>query len=317
MNDFSTHLSTEIVDDHRRKSVRCYAGSAAALCLLALQAAPLEAQLEGMIDLHVHSAPDSIPRSIDAIETARMARRHGMRAILFKNHYAPTAAMAYLVSQVVPGIELYGAIALNRSVGGVNLAAVEHMTATTGQLGRLVFMPTFDSEHGHLTVAENPNHVPVSRDGRLLPEVSEVLDFMAANDLALATGHSSPAESLLLIRAANAAGITRIIVTHPASPLVRMSVELQRQAAALGALLEYPLGMALPGAEVSFEEFAAQIRAVGPDNVVLSTDLGQVGNPVHTDGLVAYLPRLRDAGFTEGEIDRMTRHNPARMLGLD
>jgi predicted metal-dependent phosphotriesterase family hydrolase len=61
----------------------------------------------------------------------------------------------------------------------------------------------------------------------------------------------------------------------------------------------------------------AKIRAVGPGNVVLSSDLGQVGNPVHTDGFTAFLPRLREAGFSDDEIDAMTRRNPARLLGLD
>jgi hypothetical protein len=275
------------------------------------------AQLEGMIDLHVHSAPDSIARSIDAFETARMARRHGMRALLFKNHYTETASLAYAVAQNVPGIEAYGGIALNRSVGGINPAAVERMAPLTGGQGRVVWLPTFDSEHQHLTVNPNANHVPISRDGALLPAVLDVLDAIAAHRLALATGHSSPAESLAVIRAARERGIDRIIVTHPSSALVRMPVETQREAARLGALLEYPIAHAMPIGEIPFDEFITQIRSVGPAYVVLSTDLGQVGNPVHTDGFAAFLPRLTEAGFTEGEIDTMTRSNPARLLGLD
>ncbi len=286
------------------------------LLLLLIPALSVQAQLEGVIDLHVHSAPDSVARSVDAIEAARLARRHGMRALLFKNHYTHTASLAYLVSQVVPGVEVYGGVALNRSVGGVNPVAVQHMADTTGGLGRVVWMPTFDSEHGHRTVRENPDHVPVSRNGELLPEVHEVLDLMAEHDLALATGHSSPEESLLLIREASARGIERIIVTHPSSRLVLMTNETQREAARLGALLEYPLALALGGDEETFERFVAQIREVGPENVVLSTDLGQAGNPVHTDGFTVSIPRLIEAGMTQTEIDVMTKRNPARFLGL-
>ena len=287
-----------------------------ALLLLGV-ACPAVAQLEGMIDFHVHSAPDSRARSIDAFETARMARRHGMRALLFKNHYTHTASLAYLVAQAVPGIEVYGGIALNRSVGGVNPIAVEHMANTTGGLGRVVWMPTYDSEHDHLTVTPNPYYVPVSTNGELLPAVHDVLAIVAERELVLATGHSSPEESLLLIRAARAIGIDRIIVTHPTSLLVLMSPEIQKQAVALGALLEYPLGVAVPNAAYTFEEFAAQIREVGPENVVLSSDLGQVGNPVHTDGFMAFLPRFKAAGYSQAEIDVMTKDNPARLLGLE
>lgn len=275
------------------------------------------AQLVGVIDLHVHSAPDSMPRSIDALEIARIAKRHGMRALLFKNHYTSTAPLAYLVSQAVPGIEVYGGIALNRSVGGVNPAAIDHMTRTSGELGRVVWMPTFDSEHYHRTVEPNPGYVPVSRDGELLPEVIEVLSLMADRGLALATGHSSPEESLLLIRAAKQAGIDRIIVTHPLLPEVSMGLALQKQAAKLGAYLEYPVAMMLAPAKIPVGEFAEAVRAVGPDHVILTSDLGQALNPIHTDGLIAFFAQLREQGFTQQEIDRMTKLNPARFLGLD
>ncbi|MCP5111447.1 MAG: hypothetical protein GY953_11495, partial [bacterium] len=128
------------------------------------------ASLAGVIDLHVHSAPDSGPRSIDALAIARIARDAGMRAILLKNHYAPTAGLAYLVERAVPWIEVYGGIALN-STTGLNAQAVEHMARTTGRRGKVVWLPTFDSEHYHRTLRPNPNHISVSSNGRLVPEL--------------------------------------------------------------------------------------------------------------------------------------------------
>ncbi len=281
------------------------------------------AQLDGVIDLHVHCAPDSGPRSVDALDVARIARRLGVRALLFKNHYAPTASLAYLVGQAVDGIEVYGGIALNRSVGGINPEAVRHMARTTGRLGRVVWMPTFDSEHYHRVFRPNPGHVPISRDGQLLPEVKQVLALMAEENLALATGHSSPAESLLLIQEARARGIGRIIVTHPLPAPVAMSVEQQKQAAQLGAFLEYPFNPLLPpnpdwpGGTATIEEYAQAIRDIGPEHVILSSDLGQPLNPIHTDGLLAFFAKLREHGFTQAEIDRMAKQNPARFLGLE
>jgi hypothetical protein len=288
-----------------------------AICVwLTLSAMSARAQLDGIIDLHVHSAPDNVARSIDAFEAARIAQRQGMRALLFKNHFSHTASLAYLVHVVVPGIEVYGAIALNRTVGGLNAIAVQHMADTTGGLGRVVWMPTFDSEHNHRIITPNPRHVSVSRDGQLLPEVFEVLDVIAARNLALATGHSSPSESLLLIRAARERGIDRIIVTHPTSRYVQMPLAVQREAAQLGALLEYPLALAIAGDDIAFEQFVTQLREVGPEHVALSTDLGQAGNPIPTDGYVMSLPRLLASGITQEEVDTMTKRNPARFLAL-
>ena len=277
---------------------------------------PALAQLDGVVDLHVHSAPDSRMRNVDALEVARLARRHGVRALLLKNHYTHTASLAYIVGQVVPGIELYGGIALNRAVGGINPVAIEHMAATTGGLGKVVWMPTFDSEHYTRTFAPNPNFVRISRDGVLLPEVTQVLALMAERNLALATGHSSPEESILLVEAAIKAGVDRIIVTHPMLPPVGMSLELQKKAAALGAFLEYPFNALMPDGGVDYDDLVEALRAVGPERAILSSDLGQPMNPVHTDGLINYFERLRQSGFTQSEIDRMAKLNPARFLGL-
>jgi len=275
------------------------------------------AQLEGTIDVHVHSAPDSIARGIDAFEVARMARRYGMRAVVMKNHYTQTASLAYLLAQAVPEVQFFGGIALNSTLGGVNPAAVEHMARTTGGHGKVVWLPTFDSEHGHLTTRPNPLHVPIRRNGEFLPEVLRVFELVAQYDLSLATGHSSPEESLAMIPIAQGLGVERIIVTHPESELVKMSVAQQQRAAALGAWLEYPIGVALPPNAMTFDEFTARIRAVGPEHVILSTDLGQVMRPTPADGFLGYINRMRDAGFTPAELDLMTKTNPARFLGLE
>ena len=271
------------------------------------------AGLRGAVDVHVHSLPDSEPRSIDAFEIARLAKRYGMRALLFKNHNTHTASLAYLVSQAVPGIEVYGGIALNNTVGGINPNAVEHMARTTGRLGRVVWMPTRDA-----------GSVPISRDGELLPEVKEVLAVMARENLSLATGHSSPEDALLLIREGRAMGIDRILVTHPMARNVSMTLEQQREAAGQGAYLEYCFNHVFPVSRgelreegPSLEAVATAIRAVGTEQAILSTDLGQQLNPVHTDGMISFILMLREQGFTEEEVDLMVKTNPARFLGLE
>jgi hypothetical protein len=290
-----------------------------ALLLLGLLFTPLtQAQtLRDVVDIHVHADPDSLPRSIDVLGIARLAHERGMRAIVLKNHYDSTAGMATLVRSLVPGIEVFGGIALNRTVGGINPAAVEHLVQVKGGWGRVVWMPTFDAENQVRDSHENRPFVPVSRNGRLLPEVEQVLSLIARHHLVLATGHSSPAEDLLLIQAARRAGVERIVVTHAMLPPVRMNVDQMRQAAAQGAYLEFVYN-ALIGPNKAFDitEYAAALRAVGPEHCILSSDLGQAGNPLHPDGLLAFFQALRDQGFTPQEIRRMSAVNPARLLGL-
>jgi hypothetical protein len=119
--------------------------------------------LLGVIDVHAHVDPETIPRSVDAITLARLAQQEGMRAVVFKNHFFPSTGIAFLVHRIVPGI--------------------------------------------------------------------------AREDIALATGHISPEESLVLIREARGMGINRIIVTHPTQG-IDMSIEQQKEAAQMGAFLD-------------------------------------------------------------------------------
>jgi hypothetical protein len=293
-----------------------------ALMLIGLPAAGLAQlnndhfELDGVIDIHAHIGPAtqlSISRSLDAIEAAQLAQRHGMRALIFKQHYLETASWAYLVSRVVPGIKLFGGVALNRSVGGLNPNAVEQVATFKGGFGRVVYMPTFESEHYN---PKSPIAVPISKNGELLPAVHEVLKVMAKYDMTLSTGHSSPAESIMLIKAAKAAGVTRVYVQHPIMPRVGMSIEMQKEAAKMGALLEYVLGEAMGNAK-EFEHWAEGIRAVGPENVVIGSDLGQWGRALPTDGYKLTIPRMLKAGFTKAQIDTMTKTNPARVIGLE
>jgi hypothetical protein len=273
--------------------------------------------LAGAIDMHVHHLPDDRPRSIDAIEVARLARTRGIRAIVLKNHYESTAGVAYLVRQVVPGIEVFGGIDLNLTVGGINPAAVEHMTRVTGGWGRLVWMPTFDAENQVRYSKENRPSVSVARDGALLPAVTQVLGLIAKHNLVLATGHSSPAEGLMLIREARRQGVQRILVTHAMNAPVLMDVPQMQEAAKLGALVEFVGGsLTEAGAPARMDRFADAIRRIGPEFCLLSSDLGQQGNALPPDGFGAFLLAMRARGFSEQDVDRMAKQNPARLLGL-
>jgi hypothetical protein len=173
-----------------------------------------ENPLTGVIDIHAHSAPDSTPRSIDAIDLARLGKSRGMRGLVLKNHYEPTASLAYIVRKEVPGIEIFGGIDLNLSVGGMNPSAVEHMAAITGGYGRFVWMATFDSENQVRYLKQDRPSVRIAQDGHLVPEAKAVIAVIAKRNLVMATGHSSAEEDLMLVREAKAEGVQHIVVTH-------------------------------------------------------------------------------------------------------
>jgi Family of unknown function (DUF6282) len=273
--------------------------------------------LRGTIDIHVHADPDNVPRSIDGIDAAKLARSKGMRGLVLKNHYDPTAGLAFLARKEAPGLEVFGGIDLNLTVGGMNAIAVEHMTQVAGGWGRLVWMSTFDAENQVRYSKESRPFVQVARDGELLPETKAVIAVIARHGLVLATGHVSAQEGLMLVREARRQGAEHIVVTHAANAPVLMTIPQMRDAAAQGALIEF-VGGSLAGADAAarMDRFADAIRQVGPQACILSSDLGQKGNALPPDGFAAFLLALRARGFSEQEIDRMSKQNPARLLGL-
>jgi hypothetical protein len=272
--------------------------------------------LTGAIDIHIHTAPDLRPRKLDALEAGRQAHARGMRAIVLKSHWTLTVDRAALVEQIVPGLRVFGGLALNEAVGGFNPAAVESAL----RVGAVqIWMPTI-SAAGHQHPPSAPGLTLADDDG-LRPAVHDILRLIAEHDAILGTGHLSSAEIMQLVPAARAAGVRQIVITHPEHPPVQMPVELQEELRDRYAVLfERCLISTVPGEGYSpmpFAKLAATIRRVGPASTILSTDFGQVENAYPVDGLASYLAQLQAAGFSDAELTHMSRTNPAALLGLE
>ena len=287
--------------------------------------------LSGVIDMHVHAAPDVASRSVHDIELARKAREAGMLGVVTKNHEFITNDRAYLARMAVPGIEVFGGITLNHAVGGINPVAVEKMIQFTGNCGRVVWLPTHDAAHHRAFFAGNREaggiRVTDGTRGEVVPELRQVLRLVAAADIIFATGHVSPEEALAAVRAAAEEGVSKILVTHALQSPVEMTLDDMKRCVEKGAVIEHCYLSHLMGPQaalnwmrawrhVSMDQFAEAIEALGPENNVIATDLGQYMNPTPADGMKAFILALMEKGITEGEIDLMARKNPARLLGL-
>jgi hypothetical protein len=273
--------------------------------------------LAGAIDIHVHSDPDNVPRAMDGIDAAKLARSKGMRGIVLKNHYDPTGGLAFLARKEAPGLEVFGGLDLNLPVGGMNPVAVEHMTQVAGGWGRVVWMSTFDAENQVRYSKQDRPFVSVARNGELLPETRAVISVIAKHGLVLATGHVSAQEGLMLLREGRRQGVEHMVVTHGMNAPISMDVPQMQEAAKQGAFIEFAgSSLANPDAAARIDRYADAIRKVGPEFCILSSDLGQKANALPPDGFAAFLLALRARGFTEQELDRMSKQTPARLLGL-
>lgn len=181
----------------------------------------------------------------------------------------------------------------------------------------MVWMSTFDAENQVRYSKENRPFVSVARNGELLPETKAVIAVMAKHGLVLATGHVSFQEVLMLLREGRRQGVQHMVVTHAMNAPILMDVQQMQEATRLGAFIEFA-GSTLASADAPARigRFADAIRKVGPQFCILSSDLGQKGNPLPPDGFGEFLAAMRDRGFTEQEIDRMSKQNPARLLSL-
>jgi hypothetical protein len=286
------------------------------------------ALVSGAYDTHVHIAPDVMERRIDDLGLARRCAEVGLAGFVLKSHYVTTAERAQVVRNAVPGVDVLGAITLNGAVGGMNPAAVE----VAGRLGaRIVWMPTVDSRNQRTSTAEDlPGARPamwgalqadlhaqgivpdivevVDEGGAVLEAVRKVLRVIARHDMVLATGHLSGPEILTVVRAAREEGVRRIVVTHPEFTSQRLPVPAQRDLADLGALLERCFTTPHTG-KVAWADLMDNIREVGPEHSILSSDLGQPFNPPVEDGLALFAEHLLDAGFTEDEVRTMAVTN--------
>jgi Family of unknown function (DUF6282) len=287
---------------------------------------PVESPIEDLIDTHAHTGPDVVGRSADDEEALQLCRDKGMGAVVLKNHRVPTADRAWLTRKHVAGIKVFGGIVLNYSVGGINPDAVEWMWRMQGGYGRFVWFPTSDSNnHVKRFNKGAPEGIKVlDSEGKALPAVYEVLRICAKQKLVVNTGHLSPSEGLAVIAAARDVGADRIIVTHAQHEVVNMSVEEMKKAAAMGAKLELiaqgPLmGPAAHGPEkvyrqVLIQETVGVIKAVGAQNFVLGTDLGQPTNPTHADGLQMFVTELMAQGISKDQIKLMGRETAGALL---
>ncbi len=273
-----------------------------------------DVSLDGAIDFHVHSGPDSRPRSVNDLEVARMTRRAGLRGIVLKNHFTMTADRAALAMAQVEGLEIFGGVVLNRAVGGINAEAVRQMVQFDGGRGKVVWLPTFDAEYYVTAQGESGPYVSVTHEGVPVPELAEIFALVAEHELVLAMGHSSPEEVLVLMSAARRQGVERILVTHVFSQ--RPSRAQMQQMVDAGAILEIDW-YALYLGNQTVDTYVSAIQELGAEHFLMSSDLGQATSPSHVDGLRAYVTAMRGAGVTDDQIDLMLRRNPARLLGLE
>ena len=269
--------------------------------------------LRGSFDLHVHAGPDpGQERRVDALDAGRYAHEAEMGGFVLKSHHYPTAPLAHALSRVYPGLNVVGAVALNAQVGGLNPEAVESSAALGG---RVVWMPTYDADFFMRRQGLGPGIRALDATGRLKPEVHDIIEVVRRNDMVLASGHLAPDETIALFTAAAAAGVDRLLATHPA---LTASLDDMARMTAAGALVELTMLACMPSFRLmTLEAVVETIRALGTQRCVVTTDFGQLVNPPPAEGMRMAIAALLDAGLAPAEVEALVKTNPRALVGLN
>lgn len=308
--------------------------------------------LEGAIDIHVHHGPDALARRFSAYQLVEQARHAQMCGIVLKSHHFATGNLATQVSELVDGISVWGGIALNGQVGGLNPEAIR---ISAKQNTRIVWLPT-TSARNHVEFlkqsnsdtlrdlragAQDAGYSLIDAEGNPIPELTRVLEVVDELDLSLATGHISPSETFAVLKEIERLGLNprRVIVNHPDSPLTPFTPEQQIDLAQRGFYLERVAllfltaqGKATPrvakhaetyeiakdpiGPRSTVSGFVDLIRMTGIHNNILAGDLGQVENSAPVEGLALCCDLLMQHGLSEKEVKQLTAENPMQFLGM-
>ncbi len=278
--------------------------------------------LTGVIDMHVHTAPDICRRTCNDLELTEAALRAGARAVVLKGHHGSTVARAALCNAYNRAafdgnaFVMYGGLVLNGEAGGLNPKAVQ----TALEMGaKVIWLPTADAENDRRKHGK-PGGIRIT-DGRgvPLPELRRIFALIREYDAVLATGHISPEEIRCAADCARDIGVQKIVVSHPEHWVVDLSLEGQQELVSdYGVVLERCLMQ--PLANGQWVSNAARnleaIRQLGAESTVLSTGCGSPAFPPWEKAMRQHLQFMADHGVSTQDLHRMTRTTPARLLGL-
>jgi Family of unknown function (DUF6282) len=285
--------------------------------------------INGAVDVHVHSEPDLFPRIADDVGVARHAASLGLRAVSLKCHSERTTSRAYMTMQQVPGIQVIGGIVLNRAVGGINPAAVDSAL----QLGaKHVWMPTvdaafhaktfgstgvYDKQASSTADASDTGIEIFDSAGTPIDGLIDVLDLIANHRAILSTCHLSVPEIVALVALAKQRGVEKIMITHPFFKVPNIDLDTLRELVGQGAYAEFGYCTVSPmWNHAALTRQVEAIKSLGPERCILMSYAGQRHNPMPAECLRVYAQSVYESGVSEDGVQRMIKANPLDLLEL-
>jgi hypothetical protein len=287
----------------------------------------------GCVDLHYHSGPSPFPRLLNVVEAAEMYSSAGFRAVIMKSHHHSTVMEILALQKYLDSlpVKVYGGIALNGAVGGLNPRAVE-LALRMG--GKVVWFPTMSSQ-AHISYHEVHHDSPfptssvpltpeevisvTDENGKVKREVYEIVEIIRDTGAILSMGHMGLDQVEAVLGVAQSVGVERIILSHP-DFVQQLSEEDTVSLARRGVTIEHCIGMYNDQSSRKdvwpIGRLIRWIEAVGPERTILGSDVGQRTAARGDDTYQRVLELLAINGVSDAVIETICVKNGTALLGL-
>lgn len=268
--------------------------------------------VEGSYDLHVHSAPSHVKRTIDDIDLIKKASTYKMAGVLIKNHYEPTSGRSELINTHFNFFtKAYGGVVLNSTVGGINPYACE---SALKMGAKIVWLPTRDAEnslrYGNMKgdFFNREGISVVDEKGKLIKSFKEVVEVVKKYDATLATGHISLEESLKVCDYAIKKNV-KVVLTHPDWNRTKIPINIQIDLGKKGVFIE-KVWANLDDGDCSADEFLNVMNQLDFNNTFITTDRGYYTKKPPFESLVDCIEFLIEKGVDGRNIEKILKITP-------
>jgi len=282
-------------------------------------------------DLHYHGGPDVLPRKYNDLKNLITDQSGKIAGVAIKTHSFPVH------TNLKNKLKIIGSITLNNFVGGINLDALYACKNINKDLPFIVWLPTMHAKN-HIEKNYSPFEIPpewikddkfiarkksgleqisfLDKQGKLKTTAKKLIDKIKEYHFILATGHTSSQEAEKIITYALKKKITTVI-THPMQRDIAMPLNTQVKLTKIGAYIEYCYIMWLDRdrpEDYPLSEIAGNIKKIGADKCILSSDGGQVRNATPSQCLFEFVKNLSEYGITKKEFETMLIKNQKKIL---
>jgi len=273
----------------------------------------------GSIDMHIHPGPDpACERPYDSIQIARRAQETGMAGIVLKSFFYPTGSDAFNIqTNITPDLKVFGSVVIAyATTGGLTYAAKTiELQAKIG--AKVVWFPAMDAKWCQNYLGHDGGIYILDENGKLKPEVIDILNIVKKYNMVLCSGHMSFEETSSLFDTAIDMGIVKLVATHPLAELSRYSKEQIHILADKGAYIEHVYGTLLPrNGGMDPSDYVDCIKEIGAERSLLGSDLAQVWDPMPADGMRHFIAMMIQFGCTPEEVELMVKINPRKLLDI-